>query len=171
MPLSIHPLVVLAVTLLGAVGVLIYRRREGRRPVTLASIVAPPLGMATGFSMFVFPQTHVPFAWATAALALGATVFAWPLVRTSRLKVSGREVFVERSKAFLWILVGLVAVRYGLREWIEHWLGLVQTGALFFLLAFGMVARWRVQMLLEYRSLRARIDASLDRGPALERAP
>jgi membrane protein CcdC involved in cytochrome C biogenesis len=28
-----------------------------------------------------------------------------------------------------------------------------QTGALFFVLAFGMILRWRAQMLLEYRKL------------------
>ncbi len=30
---------------------------------------------------------------------------------------------------------------------------LEQTGGLFFILAFGMIVRWRVQMLLEYRAL------------------
>jgi hypothetical protein len=48
------------VALLGLLGVLVWRIREGSREVTLKTIVFPPLGMATGFSMFCriwFPRS------------------------------------------------------------------------------------------------------------------
>ena len=67
---------------------------------------------------------------------------------------------MERSKAFLLILLGLFAIRIALHNYIGHLISPGQTGAVFFLLAFGMILRWRVAMLLEYRALRARIDAT-----------
>ncbi len=153
--LVIHPpiLLVVGVTLAGAVAMLTWRAREARRVVTLRSILIPPLGMSTGFSMFAVPATRVPLAWAAGALALGAVVFAIPLIRTSRLVRQDEQILVQRSRAFVAILMGLVAVRFGLRTWIEQYVSPLQTGALFFLLAFGAIVRWRVAMLREFRRL------------------
>lgn len=145
-------LVVIA-TLAGAVGMLTWRAHEARRVVTLRSILIPPLGMATGFSMFAVPATRVPLTWALAALALGAIVFAIPLIRTSRLVQQDDQILVQRSRAFIAILLGLVAVRFGLRTWIEQYVSPLQTGALFYLLAFAAVVRWRLAMLRDYRRL------------------
>jgi membrane protein CcdC involved in cytochrome C biogenesis len=140
-------------TLAGAVVMLMWRAHEGRRAVTPRSILIPPLGMATGFSMFAVPATRVPVMWAIAALVLGAVVFAIPLVRTSRLVRQDENVMVQRSRAFVAILLALVAVRFGLRTWIEQYVSSPQTGALFFLLAFGAIVRWRVTMWFDYRRL------------------
>ena len=156
-PLPFHPplAVVVLVTLAGAAAMLAWRVREARTPVTTRRIVAPPLGMSTGFLMFLAPAARVPWSWASAAFALGALVFSIPLTRTSRLVRSGDVVWMQRSRAFLWILLGLVAVRTALRAYVEQVVSPLQTGALFFVLAFGMIARWRIGMLLEYRRLRA----------------
>jgi membrane protein CcdC involved in cytochrome C biogenesis len=144
---------VVAMTLLGAAGMLAWRLRETRTPVTTRKILLPPLGMGTGFLMFVAPATRVPWSWGLAAFAAGALFFAIPLARTSKLSRVGDEVLMKRSRAFLWILLGLFAVRLALRTWVEHLVTPAQTGALFFVLAYGMIARWRAGMLLEYRRL------------------
>lgn len=153
--LFVHPPLALmvAATLGGAVVMLKWRAHEGQRPVSIRSILIPPLGMATGFSMFAWAPTRVPLAWALAALALGAALFAIPLIRTSHLVREGEQILVQRSRAFVAILLGLVAVRFGLRTWIEQYVSAPQTGALFYLLAFGAVVRWRIAMLYEYRQL------------------
>ena len=49
-------------------------------------------------------------------------------------------------------------VRTALRAYVERVVTPLQTGALFFVLAFGMILRWRIGMLLEYRRLLARVD-------------
>ena len=49
------PVITAVVSLVGLVGVLAWRVREGRSAVTLKKIVMPPLGMATGFCMFFVP--------------------------------------------------------------------------------------------------------------------
>jgi membrane protein CcdC involved in cytochrome C biogenesis len=76
-------------------------------------------------------------------------------MRSSKLTRVGDEVLMKRSRAFLWILIGLVAVRFGLRAYIEQTVSAPQTGALFFLLALGAIVRWRAGMLVEYLKLRA----------------
>jgi membrane protein CcdC involved in cytochrome C biogenesis len=166
-PLPFHvPLAVAAlVTLAGAAAMLAWRVREARTPVSTRKIVVPPLGMSTGFLMFLSPAARVPWAWASAAFALGAVVFAVPLARTSRLVRTGDVVWMQRSRAFLWILLALLVVRTALRAYVERAVTPLQTGALFFVLAFGMILRWRVGMLLEYRRLLARPEESAGKPP------
>lgn len=147
--------VMLAGMLAGAAVMLAWRMRESRRPVTVRSIIAPPLGMSTGFAMFAVPATRIPWTWAGLALAAGAFVLSIPLARTSRLARDGDAVVMQRSSAFLAILLGLVAVRFALRAWVEQVVTPAQTAAIFFVLAFGMIARWRTEMLLTYLRLRA----------------
>ena len=120
----------------------------------MKNIVLPPLGMATGMSMFVMERFRVPWLWAGAALALGAAVLAWPLIRTTRLERRGEDVILHRSKALFVVIFGLAALRFLARGYLDTVLTGGQTAALAYLLAFGMIARWRVQMLLDYRALR-----------------
>jgi membrane protein CcdC involved in cytochrome C biogenesis len=44
-------------------------------------------------------------------------------------------------------------VRLGLRQYISSIISVQQTAGLFFVLAFGMIVRWRATLLLEYRQL------------------
>jgi membrane protein CcdC involved in cytochrome C biogenesis len=152
--LSVHPLVMIGATLAGAAAMIAWRLRESRAAVTLRKIVAPPLGMSTGLSMFAAPAFRVPWTWAAAAFLAGALLLAIPLARTSTLVRRGEEIVVQRSRAFLWILLALVAVRLGLRAWVEQHVTQSQSGALLFLLAFGAVVRWRAGMLRAYLRLR-----------------
>lgn len=154
-PFDLPPALLFLASLVGAVVVLTWRFHESSRPVTLPKVVAPPLGMSTGLFLFLVPATRIPASWGAAALAIGATVFAWPLMRSSKLTKKDGQVVMQRSRAFLWILLGLLAVRLALHAWIEQWLSAPQTGALFFLLAFGAIVRWRLAMLREFLALRA----------------
>jgi membrane protein CcdC involved in cytochrome C biogenesis len=154
-PTHLSPLTLVLMSLAGAAAVLVWRMRETMGPVSLAKIVIPPLGMSTGFSMFISPAMRIPWAWAGASFLLGSLVFSYPLARTSTLTRSGDVILMQRSKAFLWILLGLVAVRIALRAYVERFVTPLQTGALFFVLAFGMILRWRVAMLLQFLRLRA----------------
>lgn len=129
-------------------------RARDDTPVSLRKIVVPPLGMSTGFLMFLAPAARVSWTYAGAAFAAGALVLAIPLARTSHLVRTGDVITMQRSRAFLWILLGLVAVRFAARAYVERVLTPVQTGGIFFILAFGMVLRWRVAMLLRYLELR-----------------
>lgn len=146
---------VLVTSVLGAAAVMAWRLRETTRPVTAKSIVIPPLAMSTGFCMFAAPPARIPPLWATTAFLIGAALLAYPMIKTSRLIREGDTIFLRRSRAFLGILLGLVAVRFAAREYVGRFISPIQTGSIFFVLAFGMILRWRVAMYLEYRKLRA----------------
>jgi membrane protein CcdC involved in cytochrome C biogenesis len=147
------PPAVLVASLVGAIAVIVWRLRETKRPITARKIVIPPLGMSTGLSMFAYEPTRIPVVWGLTAFAVGALFLSYPLVKTSRLMRKGDEILLIRSKAFLWILLGLLAVRLVLRHYVEERVSPLQTGSLFFLLAFGMIVVWRVSMFREYRAL------------------
>lgn len=143
----------LVVAALGTIAILIWRVRESRRAVSLRSIIIPPLGMATGFSMFLAPEFRIPWAWGLGAFVAGAVLLAYPLLRTSRLTREGGVIMMQRHNSFIPVLLGLAALRFALRSYVGAIISAPQTGALFFVLAFGMIARWRTWMFFEYRRL------------------
>ena len=152
----LRPWMSVASAVLGFFAVLAWRIREGRSAVTIRKIVIPPLGMATGFCMFLAPMFRVPWAYAGVAFALGALLLAWPLVRTSRLKWQGDQVMMHRSASFFIVMVVLAIIRIVAHSYLDAIMTIQQTAGLFFVLAFGMILRWRVSMLLEYKRLTGR---------------
>jgi membrane protein CcdC involved in cytochrome C biogenesis len=142
-------------SVLGLVGVLIWRIREGRSAVTARKIIIPPLGMATGFCMFLVPEFRVPLLWAAVAFLIGAVLLAYPLLVTSRLERDGDAIMMRRSSAFFGVVIALAAIRYFARGYFDSILTIQQTAGLFFILAFGMILRWRLRMLSQYRTLTA----------------
>jgi membrane protein CcdC involved in cytochrome C biogenesis len=142
-------------SLAGLVAVMAWRIREGRTAVTIRKIVIPPMGMATGFCMFIVPGFRVPWTWGAAAFMVGAIFLAYPLLVTSRLVRDGESIMMKRSNAFFAVVIALAAIRFLARDYLDSILSIQQTAALFFVLAFGMIVRWRVRMLMEYRTLTA----------------
>lgn len=139
----------------GLLGVLAWRIREGRTAVTVKKIIVPPLGMATGFCMFLAPAFRVPWTWALIAFLIGMVALAWPLLVTSRLVRAGDAIMMQRSNAFFLVVIALAAIRYFARGYFDRIMSIDQTAGLFFVLAFGMILRWRLRMLSEYRALTA----------------
>lgn len=163
------PLITAVVSLIGLAGVLAWRIREGRSAVTLKKIIMPPLGMATGFCMFFYPPCRIPFLWGLGAFLIGAIILAYPLLLTSDLHRQNGVIMMKRSSAFFAVIIVLAVVRYLARGFFDRFLTLEQTGALFYLLAFGMILRWRLKLLLAWRSLTAE-PALVARTPAEEAA-
>lgn len=145
----------------GAIVVIMWRLREARSAVSLRKIIIPPLGMATGFSMFVDSAFRVPWAWAASAFLIGAAVLAWPLLLTTRLERQGETVRMRRSSAFLAVILVLAAIRILARGYFDKILTPQQTAGIFFILAFGMIVIWRAKMLMDFRRLTADPAASV----------
>jgi membrane protein CcdC involved in cytochrome C biogenesis len=163
------PVITAVVSLVGLAGVLAWRVREGRTAVTPRKIVMPPVGMATGFCMFLVPAFRVPFAWGIGAFFVGAVVFAYPLLLTSDLHLQNGVIMMKRSSAFFAVIIVLAVVRYLARDYFDRFLTLEQTGAIFYLLAFGMILRWRAKLFFAYRTLTGR--PALAATPAPEESP
>lgn len=136
-----------------ALAVIAVRLRAAGKPTSARRIILPPLGMTTGFAMFLFPQMRIPWLWASAAFLVGACLFAYPLIRTSTFATVGGQVVLQRSKAFVFILLLLLVVRLTLHNYVEHYVSLQQTASLFFILAYGMLLPWRLVMLIKFRRL------------------
>ena len=145
----------IVVSLAGLIAVTTWRLREVRSAVTLRKIVIPPLGMATGFCMFLVPAFRIPWVWAGAAFLIGAVLLAWPLLLTTRLVRMGEAIMMKRSSAFLAVLFVLAAVHFLARGYFDTILTVQQSAGLFFILAFGMIVRWRAKLLVDFRKLMA----------------
>ena len=151
--LSSLPIASLGTAVIGALAVLAWRIRESTRPVSVRGLVIPPLGMSTGFSMFAMHGFRVPWTWGISAFVLGAAVFAYPVIATSRLTRQGDHVMMRRSRWFIVILLALAALRLALRGYVGELLSAQQTAGLFFILAFGMIVRWRTSLYVQYQRL------------------
>ncbi|MGA2726248.1 MAG: cytochrome c biogenesis protein CcdC [Terracidiphilus sp.] len=157
---ALPPIPSILVSLVGLVAVTMWRLREARSAVSLKKIVIPPLGMATGFSMFFVPAFRIPWAWAGLAFLIGAVALAWPLLLTTRLERQGDAVMMRRSSAFLAVILVLAAIRFAARGYFDTILTAQQTGGVFFILAFGMIVIWRAKMLMDFRRLTAGFETS-----------
>ncbi len=153
--MALPPIPSILMSAAGLIAVTMWRLREARSAVTLRKIVIPPLGMATGFSMFVLPAFRVPWAWAGLAFLIGALALAWPLLLTTRLERQGQAIMMKRSSAFLIVLLLLAVIRFAARGYFDTILTTQQTAGVFFILAFGMIVIWRGKMLMDYRRLTA----------------
>ncbi|QRG65680.1 CcdC family protein [Brevibacillus choshinensis] len=140
------------VPLVMATLVIFVRMRRQKKPVSARSIILPPFFMATGFAMFFFPEAATPPMYDFTAFLVGI-VFSIPLILTSRFEIVGQDVYLKRSKAFFIILMGLLVIRLIIKLIINDSFTPIQTGGLFFLLAFGMLVPWRIAMLYMYRQL------------------
>jgi membrane protein CcdC involved in cytochrome C biogenesis len=65
---------------------------------------------------------------------------------------------MRRSGAFFAVVIVLAAIRLAARSYFDHVMSVEQTAALFYVLAFGMILRWRANMLFEYRALVAQTN-------------
>jgi membrane protein CcdC involved in cytochrome C biogenesis len=111
--------------------------------------------MSTGFSMFAVHAFRVPWTWGISAFVLGAALFAQPVIHTSRLTREGDVVLMRRSPWFLVIILVLAALRLALREYVGTFMTPQQTAGLFFIVAFGMIVRWRSSLFFQYQRLTA----------------
>ena len=90
-----------------AVFVMIVRLRSQKKPINEKKIIIPPIAMSTGALMFIFEEFRVAPIQILEASALGI-VFSTLLIATSKFEVRDQDIYMKRSKAFVFILVGLV---------------------------------------------------------------
>lgn len=141
----------------------ILRIRATKKPTNAKKILIPPIGMSTGFAMFLYPPTHIPWSWAALAFLAGMIFLAIPLIITSRFHIVDGEIYLKKSRAFVFILFILLSARIGLHSYIEQHISIMETAGLFFILAFGMLLPWRMAMYQQYRKLANQIDSESEK--------
>lgn len=151
-PFHLNAIFLVMVVVMGTT-MAILRIRAAKKPTNAKKILIPPLGMSTGFLMFLYPPTRIPWSWAAIAFLAGALFFAIPLILTSKFHIVDDEIYLKRSPAFVVILLLLLTLRISLHSYIEQHISIMETAGLFFILAFGMLLPWRLAMYFDYRKL------------------
>lgn len=132
--------------------VIFIRTKASNKPASAKKIILPPIFMSTGMLMFIVPAFRVTFSELLEAVLVGM-LFSIVLIKTSRFEIRDNDIYLKRSKAFGFILIGLLLIRVVAKIILSSEIDLGQLSGMFFLLAFGMIVPWRVAMYVQYRKL------------------
>ncbi|MGE1130676.1 CcdC family protein [Bacillus wiedmannii] len=131
-----------------AVGVMFLRFKAAKKPVTKKKIILPPIFMSTGAMMYFLPEFRLTSLEIVEAISIGL-IFSIFLIKTTKFEIRNEHINMKPSKAFIFILVGLLVVRVALKSYLSQSIDLAELSGMFFLLAFAMIVSWRIAM---YRS-------------------
>ncbi len=140
-----------------AVAVMFIRIKSSAKPATAKKIILPPIFMSTGALMFFVPMFQVTGAEFLEAITVGM-FFSIFLIKTSRFEIRGNEIYLKRSKAFVFILIGLLVLRIGMKTILSSSIDYGSLSGMFWILAFGMIVPWRVAMYLSFRKMSKQLD-------------
>jgi len=136
--------------------VMVVRMRASKKPTNEKKIIIPPIAMSSGALMFLFPQFRVPPMQILEAAAVGV-VFSTILIATSKFEVKGQDIYLKRSKAFVFILVGLLIFRVVAKMILSSSIDVGELAGMFWILAFAMLVPWRIAMLLQFKKIKKTI--------------
>jgi len=132
--------------------VMTVRAKAAKKPANTKKIILPPLFMSTGALMFVFEFFRVPPMQILEALGVGL-LFSTVLIWTSKFEVRDGDIYLKQSKAFVFILIGLLAIRLVAKLILSSTIDVGELSGMFWLLAFGMIVPWRIAMLIQFKKL------------------
>ncbi|UQD51825.1 hypothetical protein C0971_07065 [Bacillus methanolicus] len=142
-----------------AVLVIFIRIKAAKKPVTVKKIILPPIFMSTGALMFLFPKFRVTPMEILEALSVGM-LFSILLIKTSTFEIRDDEIYLKRSKAFIFILIGLLIIRIIIKSILSSQIDYGQLSGMFWILAYGMIVPWRVAMYVNYKKLYNQLNGS-----------
>ncbi|MEY9971393.1 membrane protein CcdC involved in cytochrome C biogenesis [Lysinibacillus sp. RC46] len=129
--------------------VMVIRMRASKKPTNEKKIIIPPIAMSSGALMFLFEQFRVPPMQILEAAAVGM-VFSTILIATSKFEVKGQDIYLKRSKAFVFILIGLLVFRVIAKMILSSSIDVGELAGMFWILAFAMLLPWRIAMLVQF---------------------
>jgi len=135
-----------------AIGVLFVRLKAAKKPTSVKKIVIPPIAMTSGAIMYFIPQFRLTPMEILEAVIVGM-LFSIFLIKTSKFEIQGNDIYLKRSKAFVFILIGLLIIRIAMKQFLSATIELGQLSGMFFLLAYSMIVPWRIAMFVDYKKL------------------
>lgn len=148
------------ITSIGAVFMAVFamfvRMKAAKKPVSAKKIILPPIFMSTGALMFIFPDFRVTPLEILEASAVGM-LFSILLIKTSKFEVRDNDIYMKRSRAFLYILITLLVIRIILKLVLSSSIDVGELGGMFWILAFAMIVPWRIAMFINYRRLQEQV--------------
>lgn len=136
--------------------VMVLRMRASKKPTNEKKIIIPPIAMSSGAVMFLFEQFRVPPMQILEAAAVGV-VFSTILIATSKFEVKGQDIYLKRSKAFAFILIGLLVFRIIAKMILSSSIDVGELAGMFWILAFAMLLPWRIAMLVQFIKIKKTI--------------
>ncbi|MDA1674627.1 CcdC family protein [Bacillus cereus group sp. TH152-1LC] len=136
-----------------AMGVMFIRLKAAKKPATLKKIVLPPIFMSTGAFMYLLPEFRLTTSEIIEAVLVGL-FFSIFLIKTSKFEIREQDIYLQRSKAFIFILIGLIVVRLAFKSYLSQTIHLGQLSGMFFLLSFSMIVSWRIAMYRSFMKLK-----------------
>jgi membrane protein CcdC involved in cytochrome C biogenesis len=145
---------------IGAIGMAFFamfiRMKSAKRPATAKKIILPPVFMSTGALMFIHPYFRVTPLEMMEALIIG-TLFSILLIKTSKFEIRNQDIYLKRSKAFMYILFGLLLLRILMKSILSATIDYGELSGMFWILAFGMIVPWRIAMFVQFRRLQSKL--------------
>ncbi|WP_053366275.1 CcdC family protein [Bacillus sp. FJAT-27245] len=145
---------------IGAVGMatiaMFVRMKAAKKPASIKKIILPPVFMSSGALMYIVPQFRLTSLEIVEAVIVGM-LFSILLIKTSAFEIKGNEIYLKRSKAFFFILVGLLVVRIIMKAILSTTIDYGEVSGMFFLLAFSMIVPWRIAMYRDFKKLQIKL--------------
>ncbi|MED3552064.1 CcdC family protein [Cytobacillus praedii] len=152
------------ITSIGAICMAIFamfiRMKAAKKPATAKKIILPPIFMSTGALMFIFPYFRVTPLELAEAVIVGL-LFSILLIKTSKFEIRDKDIYLKRSKAFLYILIGLLVIRMAGKLILSSTIDYGQLSGMFWILAFGMIVPWRIAMYINFKKLQQELYGSV----------
>lgn len=156
---------IVVVTSIGAVFMAVFalfvRMKAAKKPVSAKKIILPPVFMSTGALMFIFPMFRVTPLEIIEAVSVGI-LFSILLIKTSKFEIRDNEIYLKRSRAFIYILISLLVIRIIAKLYLSASIEVGELGGMFWILAFGMIVPWRVAMYINYRKLQRELYGNMN---------
>jgi membrane protein CcdC involved in cytochrome C biogenesis len=131
---------------------LFVRMKAAKKPTNARKIIMPPLFMSSGALMYIEPQFRLSGLEMMEAAIVGV-VFSLLLIKTSKFEIRDNDIYLKRSKAFMFILMGLLIVRLVMKSVLSSTIDFGELSGMFFFLAYCMIVPWRIAMYLDYKKL------------------
>ncbi len=133
------------------------RMKAAKKPATIKKIVLPPMFMSTGFLMFLYEPVQLHLLQVIEALVVGL-FFSIFLIKTSKFEIRDEQIYLKKSKSFLFILIGLLVVRLVLKYVLGFHIDPMHLSGMFFIVAYGMIVPWRISMFLGFKKLQRELS-------------
>lgn len=145
------------IALFMAVTMIVFRMKQAEKPTSKRKIILPPVFMSSGALMFLIPVFRISMLEVLEVLVVGA-FFSIFLIKSTKFEIRQDQIYVIPSKSFIFILVGLLIIRLIIKQIIGSTISFGETSGMFFLLAFGMILTWRLDMLVRYIQLQKKME-------------
>jgi membrane protein CcdC involved in cytochrome C biogenesis len=130
------------------------RTRRMRRPIKGKGLrlIVPLIFMIPMLLVPFNSQLHLTTLEVVSTILLGL-VMSLPLIFTTNYEVrEDGQIYAKQSRAFIYALIALVAIRLGLREYLSG-LDPQELAALFLIIAVSYVLPWRIVSYVKFRKI------------------